>query len=59
MYPRTKSSYNYNTQNNNRNSFISSEQRLPDFQKFVRRYEINQTFAKKLLALDGYEIVFV
>ncbi|CAF3035943.1 unnamed protein product [Rotaria sp. Silwood2] len=59
MYSRRNSSNINNTQNQNRNSFIPSEQRRPNFDKFVRRYEINQTFAKKLLALDGYEIVFV
>ncbi|CAF1226567.1 unnamed protein product [Rotaria sordida] len=58
MYPR-KSSDTNNKQNANRNAFIPKEQRMPDFEKFVRRYEINKTFANKLLQLEGYEIVFV
>ncbi|CAM4754940.1 unnamed protein product [Rotaria magnacalcarata] len=37
----------------------SSEERMRDFQRLVDRYEINHTFATKLRALEGYEIVFI
>jgi len=66
------------TNNENRNYFSPSDQRMVGFKKFIRRYEsksivclsvikikvfynviVNQTFAKKLLGLDGYEIVFI
>ena len=70
-YQRTNS-----TSNNERNYFLSTDQRMGDFEKFIRRYEsttislsiapaldvsflVNKTFAKKLLGLDGYEIVFI
>ncbi|CAF1298788.1 unnamed protein product [Rotaria magnacalcarata] len=60
-YPSLNTNYNNNNTNRNqsRNYFTSSEQRMPAFQQYIRRYEINPTFAKKLLALDGYEIVFI
>ncbi|CAF5028802.1 unnamed protein product, partial [Rotaria sp. Silwood1] len=32
---------------------------MAKFQQFIRRYEINTTFASKLRSLDGYEIVFI
>ncbi|CAF3791011.1 unnamed protein product [Rotaria sp. Silwood1] len=32
---------------------------MAKFQQFIRRYEINTTFASKLRGLDGYEIVFI
>jgi len=37
----------------------SDDERLGEFQQVVNRYEINHTFATKLRALDGYEIVFI
>ncbi|CAF2097020.1 unnamed protein product [Rotaria magnacalcarata] len=60
-YPSLNTNYNNNNTNRNqsRNYFTTSEQRMPAFQQYIRRYEINPTFAKKLLALDGYEIVFI
>ncbi|UJR20797.1 hypothetical protein I4U23_023910 [Adineta vaga] len=39
--------------------YVSSEERMVGFQKFVLRYGINDTFASKLLGLDGYEIVLI
>ncbi|CAF0949327.1 unnamed protein product [Adineta steineri] len=41
------------------NHHMSSENRLAEFQQLVARYEINHTFATKLRALEGYEIVFI
>jgi hypothetical protein len=41
------------------NYYRSAEQRMADFQQLVGRYEINHTFATKLRALEGYEIVFI
>ncbi|CAF4036787.1 unnamed protein product [Rotaria sp. Silwood1] len=54
-----------NNYNDNRNqpyhqqSFIPDQERMAKFQQFIRRYEINTTFASKLRGLDGYEIVFI
>ncbi|CAF1320800.1 unnamed protein product [Adineta ricciae] len=36
-----------------------SEESLPGLDEFVRRYEINPTFAERLRKLKGYEIVFI
>ncbi|CAF2980179.1 unnamed protein product [Rotaria sp. Silwood2] len=44
---------------NNRQNFMSDQERMAKFQQFIRRYEINATFAAKLRGLDGYEIVFI
>ncbi|CAF3027656.1 unnamed protein product [Rotaria sp. Silwood2] len=44
---------------NNRQNFMSDQERMAKFQQFIRRYEINTTFAAKLRGLDGYEIVFI
>ncbi|CAF4887763.1 unnamed protein product, partial [Rotaria socialis] len=41
------------------NYHSSSDDRMADFQQLVDRYEINHTFATKLRALEGYEIVFI
>lgn len=38
---------------------VTSEERLRKFQYLVNRYEINRTFAARLRALEGYEIVFI
>ncbi|CAF3790997.1 unnamed protein product [Rotaria sp. Silwood1] len=38
---------------------MSDQERMAKFQQFIRRYEINTTFASKLRGLDGYEIVFI
>ncbi|UJR31198.1 hypothetical protein I4U23_018703 [Adineta vaga] len=38
---------------------LNQEERLRKFQYLVDRYEINRTFATRLRALDGYEIVFI
>ncbi|CAF3787407.1 unnamed protein product [Adineta steineri] len=32
---------------------------MPDFQRIVRRHEINKAFAAKLRGLEGYEFVFI
>ncbi|CAF1280549.1 unnamed protein product [Adineta ricciae] len=40
-------------------SVSTSDERLRKFQYLVDRYEINRTFATRLRALDGYEIVFI
>ncbi|CAF4604449.1 unnamed protein product, partial [Rotaria sp. Silwood2] len=41
------------------NYYRPAEERMVDFQELVARYEINHTFATKLRALEGYEIVFI
>ncbi|UJR32554.1 hypothetical protein I4U23_020015 [Adineta vaga] len=52
--------------NNPRSSYQSHsnysqrhDESLPGLDEFVRRYEINPTFAEKLRKLKGYEIVFI
>ncbi|CAF4373548.1 unnamed protein product, partial [Rotaria sordida] len=50
---------NHRHQSNNRQNFMSDQERMAKFQQFIRRYEINTTFATKLRGLDGYEIVFI
>ncbi|CAF3002394.1 unnamed protein product [Rotaria sp. Silwood2] len=37
----------------------TSDERMANFKHIVDRYEINHTFATKLRALEGYEIVFI
>ncbi|CAF2757024.1 unnamed protein product [Rotaria sp. Silwood2] len=46
-------------QSNNRQNLMSDQERRAKFEQLIRRYEINKTFASKLGALDGYEIVFI
>ncbi|CAF4114845.1 unnamed protein product [Rotaria sordida] len=50
---------NHRHQSNNQQNFMSDQERMAKFQQFIRRYEINTTFATKLRGLDGYEIVFI
>lgn len=38
---------------------VKFDDRMADFQQLIDRYEINHTFARKLRALEGYEIVFI
>jgi len=62
QYPATiqtppPSHQNYNQQL--QNYYRPAEERMADFQQLVGRYEINHTFATKLRALEGYEIVFI
>ncbi|CAF1467564.1 unnamed protein product [Adineta steineri] len=42
-----------------RNYHKASADRMIDFQKFARRYEISNDFAVKLRGLEGYEFVFI
>ncbi|CAF2054218.1 unnamed protein product [Rotaria magnacalcarata] len=52
--------YNYHSvQADNRQYIMSDEELNTKFQQFIRRYEINNTFAEKLRGLKGYEIVFI
>ncbi|CAF1386621.1 unnamed protein product [Adineta ricciae] len=55
---RNSSSYTY-PQLNHHQHYVSDDERLAGFEKFIRRYEINATFASKLRGLDGYEIVVI
>ncbi|UJR11808.1 hypothetical protein I4U23_015988 [Adineta vaga] len=48
-----------NRQESSRNYYRASEERMLDFQKMIRRHEINKDFATKLRSLEGYEIVFI
>ncbi|CAF1383256.1 unnamed protein product [Rotaria sp. Silwood1] len=64
--PSAPPSYNTDMQLNQQqyrhslpNYHTTSDERMADFQQLVDRYEINYTFAKKLRALEGYEIVFI
>ncbi|UJR11809.1 hypothetical protein I4U23_015989 [Adineta vaga] len=44
---------------NDRDYHKASADRMIDFQRFARRYEINNEFAMKLRGLEGYEFVFI
>ncbi|CAF0776543.1 unnamed protein product [Adineta ricciae] len=35
------------------------QERMPNFDQFINRYEINPSFAERLYKLKGYEIVFI
>ncbi|CAF1421909.1 unnamed protein product [Adineta steineri] len=48
-----------NDNRSNQNNPISNEQRSPNFDQFVNRYEISPSFAERLHKLKGYEIVFI
>ncbi|CAF0967654.1 unnamed protein product [Rotaria sp. Silwood1] len=50
----------YRSDNSSNQNYAQSQQeRIPKFDEFINRYEINPSFAEKLYGLRGCEIVFI